>query len=355
MFIDLGSSNLHCSLSNNKTPTTATVFDDWTGEKDKKPCFPACIQYKDWSTTTNGNDIKVGFQGLTSENPLDKADFYIPSIKHHVIQWIQQGAQDNKPDASRVLCDFFSATRTPFENAFEKLNEELKKPYEKLKKLYEKALEQKATADAASTTGDVASAPPVPKYYDLDDCRFCFAVPDSLDCKTEYTDLIRKAFVDAGFLKQDDDANRLIFVSDAVAASYSCVHAPQNFSGIEPATNYLVVDLGHDSAKFAVIQAEKTVATSTVLPCLRKSKVAGHRSFKDDFIKFVTQRSDTFGMDITQPEEVDAWADAFETYKTVSPSHVQNPLVLNNIPKDNWLASRRWYDRIWSQRQAGPH
>lgn len=312
MFIDLGSSSLHCSLSTDKAPVTSTAFQGWADGGKNAPHFPARIQYKNWSTTTNGNDIKVGFEGGLEETPLDEGDVYIPSIKQHVLQWIQQGAQDGQPDASMVLSDFFKATRTRFENAF-KFKEEQENEQEK------------AEPTAACTTDAAPTKAPAPIRYSLDDCRFCFAVPDSLACKTEYTNLIRKAFVEAGFLKQDDAFDRLIFVTDAVAASYSCVHAPQGFSGIQPDTSYLVVDLGYDSAEFAVIEAQKTAATSTVLPRLHESKAAGYRSFSDNFRKFVTQRSDTLGVDSTQPEEVDMLVEAFEEYRTVSSSHVQTP------------------------------
>ncbi|KAK4519285.1 uncharacterized protein ATC70_009517 [Mucor velutinosus] len=295
---DLGSSALSCSLSNDKTPITATVFQDWANGSKNEPLFPSCIQYKNWSKTTDCNNIKIGFDGRPEENPLDEGDLYIPSIKRHVIQWIQQGTQDDQPDALLVLSDFFKATRTHFENAFKRFNEKL-----------DKTQEQKQKACNPKTAAAT-------KHYSLGDCRFSFAVPDGLACKSEYTNLIRKAFVQAGFLKQEDVANRLIFVSDAVAAGYSCVHAPQNFSGIELDTNYLVADLGYDSTKIAIVQAQKTAATSTVLPSAHETAIAGYGSFSDNFRKYITERSDTFNLDATQPEKVDLFVAAFETYKT---------------------------------------
>jgi hypothetical protein len=281
------------------------VFQYWYDGSSSKTLFPACILYKDWLTTRNSTDLKVGFEGCFERNQPEVDDFYIQSIKDHVIQWIQQGAQDNQPDAILVLSDFFKAARTHFEDGFNWPKEKRGKAYEQ----NQKACKSKSV-----------------KYYSLNDCRFVFAVPDSLACKSEYTNLIRKAFVQAGFLKQDDDDNRLIFIDDAVATGYSCVYAPQNFSGIELDTNYLVADLGYDSTKFAIIQAQKTAATSSVLPSTHEKKVAGYRSFSDNFRKYITERSDTFDLDITQPENVALLVDAFENYKKVSLSYIHAKL-----------------------------
>ncbi|KAL9540659.1 hypothetical protein MBANPS3_009558 [Mucor bainieri] len=305
---DLGSSALSCSYSTDDTPAVATVLD-WPNGKKSEPLFPACIQYKDWSTTRNNAERKAGFEGLPERTPIEDDDFYIESIKEHVIQWIQQGAQDNQPDAILVLSDFFEAARIRLEDAFRKFNEKLDKAQEQK----QKDCEELKSVNAADIS--LGTTPATAKRYSLDDCRFTFAVPDDLACKSEYINLVRTAFEQADFLKPEADANRLIFVTDAVAAGYSCVHAPQSSSGIELYTNYLVVDLGSDSTKLAIIQAERTAATSSVLPATYETTVAGYHSFNSNFRKYITERSDAFNLDVTQLEEVDLFVDAFEMYR----------------------------------------
>ncbi|KAL0142018.1 hypothetical protein V8B55DRAFT_1494326 [Mucor lusitanicus] len=301
---DLGSSELSCSYSNStdKAPATATAFLDWEDGKLYRPFFPTCIQYKNWLTTSSSNDPKVGFDGRPEKNSPEEVDLYIPNIKDYVIQWIQQGAQDNQPDAILVLSDFFKAVYTHFEKAFKRFNDRL-----------DKASKKQTTCESKPVTGDVAAA--AAKQFSLDDCRFSFAVPDSLACKSEYTNLIRKAFVQAGFLRPEDDTNRLIFLTEAVAAGYSCIHASQSSSGMELETNYLVADLGYDSTKLAIIQAQRTGATSSVLPSTHENTAAGYRSLSDNFRRYITERSDRFSLDIDQPEEVDLYVDAFEKYR----------------------------------------
>ncbi|KAF1797751.1 hypothetical protein FB192DRAFT_1395952 [Mucor lusitanicus] len=314
---DLGSSELSCSYSNSidKAPATATVFLDWEDGKIYRPFFPTCILYKNWSTTSSRGDTKVGFDGRPERNSPEEGDLYIPNIKDYVIQWIQQGAQDNQPDAILVLSHFFEAVYSHFEKAFKRFNDRL----DKASKTQPTGDSKPATGDAvdavdaaATTTATTATAA---KRSSLDDCRFSFAVPDSLACKSEYTNLIRKAFVQAGFLRQGDDTNRLIFLTEAVAAGYSCIHAPQSSSGMELGTNYLVTDLGYDSTKLAIIQAQRTGATSSVLPSTHENTAAGYRSLSDNFRRYITERSDKLGLDIEQPEEVDLYVDAFEKYR----------------------------------------
>ncbi|CAO0798862.1 unnamed protein product [Mucor circinelloides] len=309
---DLGSSALSCSLSTDKTPITAAVFQDWVNGSRNETLFPACIQYKNWSTT-NCNDTKVGFEGRPDENPLEEGDVYISSIKSHVIQWIQQGAHDDQPDASLVLLDFFKVVRTHFENAFDKFNVR-----------WDKAQEH-----------NTCKSKPAVKHYSLDDCRYCFAVPDGLDCRSDYINLVRKAFEQAGFLKEEQH-NRLIFVNDAVAFGYSCIAAPQIYSGIELENKYLVADMGYDLAKFSIIQGSRTAATSFVIPSTSKDKVAGYRSFSENFRNYIAERSETFNVDTSKPDEIDMFVAAFEKYKKskidLSDDNGKTELIVNDEP-----------------------
>lgn len=194
-----------------------------------------------------------------------------------------------------VLSDFFTTVYVHFDKAFKTFNEK----------------QERAKANRSSNNEQIA------KRYNLDDCRFCFAIPDGLTQKLEYTNLIRAAFKEAGFLKEDDDSNRLIFVNDAVAAGYDCLSAPRFFSGIELESNCLVADIGYDSAKFSVIRAQTTDATSIVVSS-ESSGIAGYRSLGDKFKNYLTDRSETFNLDITEPEQIDIVVGSFEKYQKVT-------------------------------------
>ncbi|CEP09547.1 hypothetical protein [Parasitella parasitica] len=275
---DLGSSALCCSLSTDKNPVSASVFKEWINGSKKRSSYPACIQYKDWPASTN--DIKVGFKGRPKVTALNDGDFYIPNIKGYVTRWIIEGANEDGPTADLVLFNFFEAVRANFDKVFVERNKDAVKP------------------------------------YSLDDCRFCFAVPDSLRGKFEYANLIRDAFKKTGFLKQDDDDNRLIFVSDAVAAGYNCLATPRIFSGIELEKNYLVADIGYEAAKFSLIKAQTTEAGS-VVESVNSSEAKGYRSLSDNLRSYLVEKSETLGLDITNTRHLDQIIDSFEKYEKV--------------------------------------
>ena len=193
-----------------------------------------------------------------------------------------------------VLSDFFKAVYANFVKAFKRLNEK----------------QEKAKANRPSSNEQIT------KPYDLDDCRFCFAIPDGLTQKLEYTNLIQAAFKEAGFLKEGNNSNRLIFVNDAVAAGYNCLSAPRHFSGIEVESNCLVADIGYDSAKFSVIKAQTIDATSVIISS-ESSGIAGYWSVGDKFKTYLTDRSETFNLDITKPGQINFVVDSFEKYQKV--------------------------------------
>ncbi|KAI8644422.1 hypothetical protein BD408DRAFT_401145 [Parasitella parasitica] len=275
---DLGSSALCCSLSTDKNPVIASVFKDWINGSKRRSSYPACIQYKNWPASTD--DIRVGFKGRPKVTAINDGDVYIPNIKGYVTRWITEGTSEDGPAADLVLFNFFEAVRANFEKVFLELNK-----------------------DAA-------------KSYTLDNCRFCFAVPDSLKGRLEYTGLIREAFKRAGFLKEDDDDNRLIFVCDAVAAGYNCLATPRIFSGIELEKSYLVADIGYDSAKFSVIKAQTTEAGSFVESVI-SSGTKGYRSLNDNFRSYLVEKSETLGLDITNLRQLDQIVESFEKYEKV--------------------------------------
>ncbi|CAO3617648.1 unnamed protein product [Mucor fragilis] len=288
---DLASSALSCSISTDETPKTVTAFKEWTNGSKTEPLFPACIQYKNWSIT-NCSATKVGFEGLPEQNSLEEGDFYISSVRDHVIQWITKGSRDSQPDASLVLKDFFQAVRAHLESAFKKFNEKLNETHE------HSNLQPKQET----------------RHYSLDDCRFYFALPDNLSCTEQYADILAKAFKQVGFLKEEDSDNRLIFMNDVSAVGYN--YLPMNQIGGGD-TNCLVVDIGFKAAKFSVVQCKQTVRAKSVLQLGKPNVMSGYGEFSDNFRNYITSISLPHDSDISQHEEVDALVAAFEGYQKV--------------------------------------
>ncbi|KAL9549396.1 hypothetical protein MBANPS3_005218 [Mucor bainieri] len=279
---DLGASALSCSFSTDKTPRTAAVFQDWVNGSRTESLFPACIQYKNWSTT-NYIDRRVGFEARPKQNPVGEGDFYIPSIQDYVVQWItSQGARDDQPDAMLVLRDFFHAVRIQLENAFKRWIERQEGNYSQL---------------------ESESAP-----CSLDECQFYFALPQGLSSKSQYVDLVAKAFKQAGFLKKDDYDNRLGFLDDNIAVGHSCLATFQKVGDRD--TNYLVVEIGHKTFEFGVIQCRKSTLTSSVSQITDTKVMKGYYKFSDNFRNYITSMPGE--LDISQTDETDALVAAFE-------------------------------------------
>lgn len=205
-------------------------------------------------------------------------------------------ADQDGPTASLVLSDFFKFVYAELSNASIKPNEKQKRP------------------EAHSSSANKRQPT---KPYSIDDCRFCFTVPDGLSNTLEYTDLIRAAFKQAGFLKKEDGDNRLIFVNDAVAAGYHCLTKPIFFRSINIDSNYLLVDLGYGLTKFSVIKAKKTEATSSVQSLSNVNGNVGYRGFSENFRNYLIKESETLGLDAANTEEIDKIVASFDAYKKV--------------------------------------
>lgn len=205
---------------------------------DPNQPLPSCILYKNWSNE-NREDFRVGFDALPNNNQVGKTDIYIPNIKARIIEFLESESKSRcdiiGPNIETVVADFLKAIYKIFENFLRGMKE-----YEPNNK----------------------------ETRNMDSCRYCFAVPDGFAYATEYTKLIRTAFIAAGFLNpydKEEKQDRLLFVNDAVAAGYDVLLLSRKESGIKDKCNYMLCDIGYYSIKYSIIKAKSTNAMSSVM------------------------------------------------------------------------------------------
>lgn len=96
---------------------------------------------------------------------------------------------------------------------------------------------------------------------DLSNCRYCINCPHD---NREYKNGLYAAFLQMGILNMEDPRERLLFVTDAEAAGYSCLAWDRFNSGIEGDRKYLVCNIGETACTFSEIIAHSTETKSEV-------------------------------------------------------------------------------------------
>lgn len=96
--------------------------------------------------------------------------------------------------------------------------------------------------------------------FNTDHCRYCVAGPG----KQGYQDFIRKAFLSAEIIKENNPHDRLMFVNSAEALGYHSI-ADRGYEGqYKYRSKYLLCDVNYHYVDFAEIYIDATQSSSSV-------------------------------------------------------------------------------------------
>lgn len=230
--------------------------------------------------------VRVGFEiDRKYTRSSSNNDKFIKNIKDYVFKSIRTDKE--APVAEMVLSDLFT-------NVYSNL------------KLFRLRVKEES-----QTIVDKPKRNPI----NIEKCRFVFAVPDGSDNSEQYIQLVYYAFKRAGFLKQGDKDDRLIFVNDSIAAGYTCLVAPKSISTLERISNHFLCDIGYNSIKIAKINAQSTDERSEIT-CLNVN-LPGYSDLDERFKKCLQGNDNVFCLDILDKVSFEAIIKLFSDYEKV--------------------------------------